>query len=178
MRIISGIFKARQIKSPHGHRTHPMSEKARGAIFNVLGDITDMQVLDAFAGTGALGFEALSRGARSAVFVERDKAAQKAIAETIKALGLEERTQLDVANVTSWSGQHIADQFDIVFCDPPYDHFNVAFVRKMTRHVRPGGTFVLSFPGDELEPFKFEGLELVSHKTYGDAQLAFYKRTG
>lgn len=178
MRIISGRLRGQQINSPHGHHTHPMSEKARGAIFNVLGDVGGLTVLDAFAGTGAIGFEALSRGARSAVFVERDKAAQRAIFETIEQLQVQDQTQLDVANVTSWSGQNRDKQFDVVFCDPPYDHFNVAFVRKITRHVKPGGIFVLSFPGDEENPLKFEGFELRSHKTYGDAQLAFYQRTG
>ena len=72
MRIISGKYKNRELKSPKSSATHPMSERARLSIFNMLGDISGKTVLDLFAGTGSLGLEALSRGAASATFVEKD----------------------------------------------------------------------------------------------------------
>ncbi|MCA9328933.1 RsmD family RNA methyltransferase, partial [Candidatus Saccharibacteria bacterium] len=72
MRVIAGEFKSRILKDPTGNRTHPMAEKVRGALFNSLGDITGLDVLDAFAGTGAVGIEALSRGAKRVWSVELD----------------------------------------------------------------------------------------------------------
>src|SRR5258708_5562120 len=102
MRIIAGNLKGRVFGSPHGHRTHPMSENIRGALFNALGELGGLNVLDAFAGSGALGFEALSRGAKSAVLVEADRLAQKTIAENIQTLGLETRAKLVKASASAW----------------------------------------------------------------------------
>jgi 16S rRNA (guanine966-N2)-methyltransferase len=83
MRIIAGRLGGRHFASPQGRRTHPMSDKMRGALFNALGDIDGLSVLDAFAGSGALAFEAVSRGAGHAVAIDVDKSAQRAIAENI-----------------------------------------------------------------------------------------------
>src|ERR1039458_7477259 len=91
MRVIAGFLGGRNFDSPGGHRTHPMSDKVRGAIFGVLGDIKGLTVLDAFAGSGALAIEAISRGAKRAVAIEVDKGAHTVITENIKALGIEDR---------------------------------------------------------------------------------------
>ena len=83
LRIISGEFGGRIIATSSSYKTHPMGDRIRGALFNMLGDISDLRVLDAFAGNGSLGLEALSRGAKEAVFVERDHMAQKILQENI-----------------------------------------------------------------------------------------------
>ena len=95
VRIISGEFGGRFIKTPPGSTTHPMGERVRSAMFNSLGEsIRDARVLDAFAGSGAVGLEALSRGAESAVFVERDRVAQRVIAENISIFGCRKKNLL------------------------------------------------------------------------------------
>jgi len=96
MRIIAGRLGGRLFDSPHSHKTHPMSDKARGALFNILGDISGMSVLDPFAGTGAISFEAVSRGAAGAVAIELDKQAQKVITANIASLGLIHEVKLIV----------------------------------------------------------------------------------
>jgi 16S rRNA (guanine966-N2)-methyltransferase len=78
VRIIAGSLKGRTFSEPHGHRTHPMSEKVRGALFNALGDIEGLTFLDAFAGSGALSFEAASRGAKSVIAIDKDGPAYSA----------------------------------------------------------------------------------------------------
>src|SRR5881392_748421 len=103
MRIIAGKLKGRQFQTPHGHRTHPMSDKARGALFNVLGDIEGLTFLDAFAGSGALAFEAVSRGAKSIVAIERDRPAHSVIERNIKELGLSGQVKGVKANAGGWS---------------------------------------------------------------------------
>ena len=85
IRLISGIFKNHKITAPNSRQTHPMSERARNAIFNTIQtDIPGAKILDAFAGTGALGLEAISRGAKGAVFIEKNRLAQKILAENLQ----------------------------------------------------------------------------------------------
>ena len=175
MRIISGRLGGRNFDSPRGHRTHPMSEKARGAVFNSLGDIKDLTVLDAFAGSGALAFEAISRGAKSAVAIEVDKTAHTVIKKNIATLKIEEQIETIRANATAWSNRHPNAQFDIVICDPPYDDIQYKILRKLTKHVKQGGILVLSLPGNH-EILSLEGLTVILEKDYGDAQLVFYRR--
>lgn len=175
MRIIAGWLGGRGFDSPRGHRTHPMSEKARGAIFNALGDIKGLTVIDAFAGSGALAFEAVSRGASSALAVELDKSAYAVIKQNIENLGIGERVKCVRANVSAWSNRNQDVVFDVVLCDPPYDDIQYKIIRKLTNHLKSGGIFVISLPGKH-EILSLEGLEVVQTKDYGDAQLVFYRR--
>lgn len=177
MRVISGRLGGRQFKSPHGHRTHPMSEKIRGALFAVLGDIEGLTVLDAFAGTGALAFEAISRGARSALLIDNDAQAQRAIHDNIVSLGLLGQTKFIHANVTRWSDNNPNARYNLVLCDPPYDRVQVSVIQRLVRHLKQGGTLVLSWP-IHLETPELMGLQVKERKQYGDAQLVFYQQTG
>ena len=176
MRVIAGYLGGRNFASPNGHRTHPMSEKVRGGIFGVLGDISGLTVLDAFAGSGALAIEAISRGAKSAVAIEVDRAAHRIITENCKALGITDRVKAVRAFANAWSTRHQAQYFDLVFIDPPYDDIPYRDLKVLPRHLNDGGTLVLSWPGGE-EPLKFPGLQAVQTKNYGDAQLVFYQKT-
>src|SRR5438552_2637594 len=131
MRIIAGHLSGRQFDSPHGHRTHPMSEKIRGALFNALGDISDLSILDCFGGSGALSFEAISRGAADAVIVEIDKTVHKTISSNIQNLGLQGSIKAIRANVSSWSDHNPTQQFDLVLCNPPFDGLNLQLIQKL-----------------------------------------------
>jgi len=174
MRVISGSLKGRNFTSPNTSRTHPMSDKIRGALFNTLGDIDGLTVLDPFAGSGAVSFEAISRGAASALLIEADKPAQQAIEQSIRDLHVQTVAKLIKANCSSWSDTNPAQQLDLVLADPPYDNVQMVVLGKLVRHVVPGGLFVLSFPGSESLP-TFDGCELIVNKTYGDARLLFYR---
>lgn len=122
MRVIAGRLGGRNFQSPHGHRTHPMSDKMRGAIFGVLGDISGLNALDAFSGSGALAIEAISRGADSAVAIEVDKGAHSVITENFKSLGIDHQVKAVRAFAGAWSTRHQAQLFDLIFADPPYDN--------------------------------------------------------
>ncbi|HEX5744532.1 MAG TPA: RsmD family RNA methyltransferase [Candidatus Saccharimonadales bacterium] len=177
MRVIAGRFGGRTFASPHGHRTHPMSEKARGGIFGVLGDIKGLTVLDAFAGSGALSFEAISRGASEALAIEVDRKAHRTITENIETLGIKDRVKAVRAFANAWSTRHQSQRFDLVLADPPYDDVPYRDLKILPRHLKDTGTLVLSWPGGE-EPLKFDGLQVVQTKNYGDAQLVFYQKNG
>lgn len=176
MRIIAGKLGGRTFQSPRTFNTHPMSDKIRGAIFNMLGDIEGLTLLDAFAGSGAISFEAISRGAKHAYLVEVDKTAYLTIKRNIESLGLEEQATALMRNIKGWSNNNSEKQFDIVVCDPPYDAVLETLIFKLARHVSQTGVLVLSWPVSESIP-EVPGFTVLRHKTYGNATLIIYKRS-
>jgi len=175
LRIIAGLFKRHKIKSPGNNRTHPMGERIRGAIFNKIVDwLPDAEVLDAFAGTGALGLEAVSRGASSAVLVEKDRLAQKIIAENIESLGVEDKVTLVRSRLQGWLNSRATnDKFDIIFADPPYYDPQLNIVRKLTSLLKKGGILILSH-SETLETPNLPGLVLTDVRKYAGATIAYY----
>ena len=176
MRVISGRLSGRNFESVPGHRTHPMSEKIRGAVFNALGDIEGLTVLDAYAGTGALSLEAVSRGAAHAVALDSDKRAANTIQENIKNLGLEKIIEATRMYAHSWSRRNSTKQFDLVFIDPPYDAVEPKDLLMLSKHCKPGGIIILSLPPNEGFRYAPSRQELLVHKSYGDAQLLIYRQ--
>lgn len=175
MRIIAGNLKGRLIETPRGHRTHPMGDRIKGGLFNTLGDIEGLTILDAFGGSGALAFEALSRGAAHAHIIDSDAEAHKVIVTNVATLGLRSKVKVTHAPVGSWSEKNIDFKFDIVLADPPYDDVKPQLIQKVAHHVKDTGILVVSWPGKETLP-EVDGFELVKEKSYGDAQLGYYKR--
>jgi 16S rRNA (guanine966-N2)-methyltransferase len=128
MRIVSGAFRGRVLKSPPGLDTRPTSDRARQAVFNILEHapwsegLHERRVIDLFAGSGALGLEALSRGCACCVFVETGEAARGAIRENVEALGLFGRTRIHRRDATDLGKRPAGDgpPFELAFLDPPY----------------------------------------------------------
>lgn len=173
MRIIAGKIGGRLFNAPKGHRTHPMSDRVRGALFNSLGNIEGFTVLDAFAGTGALSFEAISRGAKKTISIDIDVKAVKVMQESVAKLRIEDQCKVVRANASSWSSNNKKMLFDIVIAAPPYDNLQPFVVQKLTRHVKPGGMFLLDWPASE-EPPSLKTMKLIDARKYGNAQIAFY----
>jgi 16S rRNA (guanine966-N2)-methyltransferase len=126
MRIVAGKFRGASIEAPKGSATRPTTDKVRQALFNVLEhgaprfEFEGARVLDLFAGSGALGLEALSRGARFALFVEDDSAARAAIRRNVETLGLTGVTKIWRRDATRLGEAGTLQPFDLIFCDPPY----------------------------------------------------------
>jgi 16S rRNA (guanine966-N2)-methyltransferase len=173
LRVIAGSLGGRFFDTPGTYTTHPMGERMRGALFNMLGDIEDQTVLDPFSGSGALGFEAISRGAASALLLENDKRAQATIAKNIEVLDLQQVT-LVRANCRMWSEQNPHLKFDLILADPPYKDLQLSTISLLTRHLKPKGLMVLSYSGRDLAP-TVNGVVVVDNRNYGDAALAFYR---
>ena len=175
VRLISGLYGGRIIEGSGTSRTHPMGERIRNALFNkISAEIDGAEVLDAFAGSGALGLEALSRGAKKATFVERDRVAQKIIDNNIKLLGVEARSSLVRAPLASWVKTN-HEQFDIIFADPPYHDPQLSTVRELFALLKPNGLMVLSYPG-RGEMLTETGVVVVDNRSYGNAALAYYRK--
>ena len=144
-------------------------------MFNMLGDIEGYRVLDAFAGSGALAFEAVSRGAKEVIAVEIDKKAQRTIKENIDALDVEQQVTLVSAHVRAWCNRRPPMDFDLVLLDPPYDDLQYKVVEKLAMTVAPGGRIILSWPPKE-RVLKMADCELINSKNYGDISLHIYQR--
>lgn len=174
MRIIAGEFKSRIIKDAATGRTHPMGEKIRGAIYNSLGDITGKTVLDAFAGTGAVALEALSRGAHEPVYaVEINPDAFERLKENRDMITNDERMKVHRANVSSWL-KTTEKTFDIIIADPPYDAVGMKALDACAEAVEPGGLLILSIP--LAEHIDFDGFKKLDEKRYSRAKIVFYKK--
>lgn len=176
VRIISGRFGGRKIEAPDTSRTHPMSERVRNALFNsIASDIPGAAMLDAFAGTGAIGLEALSRGAREVTFIERDRIAQKVLASNIAALGVQDHTTIIRTSVSNWLETSRAPTFDLIVADPPYHDTQFSTITRLFGLLKPGALMVLSHPGRGEIPTK-TGVVVVDNRSYGNAFLTFYRR--
>jgi len=175
VRLISGLYGGRIIEGSGSTRTHPMGERIRNAIFNKIGaELKDAEVLDAFAGSGALGLEALSRGAKNITFIERDRVAQNIISNNIALLKVEDESSLVKAPVSSWvTTTH--KQFDIIFADPPYHDPQLSTVTELFGLLKPNGLMVLSYPGRSEKPTE-TGVVVVDNRSYGNAAIAFYRK--
>jgi len=176
IRIISGQYGGRKIEAPDNSRTHPMGERIRNAMFNSIGsEVEGAEVLDVFAGTGSVGLEALSRGAKAATFIERDHVAAKILAKNINTLDAEDRVVIIRTTVMNWLETSKQNQFDLIFADPPYNDPQFSTVAKLLPLLKPGGLMVLSHPGGSEVPTK-PGVVVVDNRSYGNANLTFYRR--
>lgn len=180
MRVIAGAAKGRRLVTAPGVNTRPTADRVKEALFSVLvSRISGARVLDAFAGSGALGLEALSRGADSALFMERDGAALKALRRNIEACAL--------PGASLWAGDALRllkklppGQLDVAFLDPPY---NLGLLNKALAMVAAGGLLAedgLAIAESSAQNSEFalpEGWEIFKYSVYGDTAL-YYCRKG
>jgi 16S rRNA (guanine966-N2)-methyltransferase len=176
VRVVAGLYGGRKIETPEGKKTHPMGERVKNAMFNTIGEeIKAAKVLDAFAGSGALGIEAISRGAAQATFVERDRVAQKVIENNIKLLGIDDQAKIIKSSVASWINTYEGDFFDFIFVDPPYHDLQLSTVSQLMGLLKPGALMVLSHPGRSESPTG-ASVVVVDNRSYGDAALTYFRK--
>lgn len=169
--ITSGIYRGRKIATPGG-ATHPMGSREKLALFNMLtGKIEGVSVLDAFAGSGALGIEALSRGASEVVFVEKSARACETIRKNLKTLGVESGFKVIKNTVSKVSND--LEEFEVILADPPYDDFEITEVKKLVPLLKNSGVLVLSHPGEAPD---LAGLSLLKTHSYAGANLSIYAK--
>jgi 16S rRNA (guanine966-N2)-methyltransferase len=177
MRIIAGSHKGARIFAPKGRETRPTGDRVREAVFNLVGPVDGMRVLDLYAGSGAMGLEALSRGAGHATFVEADRAAAETIVKNLDKLGLRDATVLreDAARALA-SDAAAGRRYDLVLIDPPY-RMLPRILAMLATHlppvVEPDGIVVLE--SDEREEPDLP-LRKRTSRRYGSARVTVFER--
>ena len=181
MRIISGEARGRTLFAPAGDQTRPTSDKIRGSLFNILnGRVEDAEVLDLFGGTGQLGIEALSRGAKSAVFVDAREEACRLIRENLKRTRLQEDATVVRSDYMDYLNR-CREQFNIIFLDPPYaEVFLENSLNRITEIdiLLSGGIIVAERPLGKALPWDFPGFTRSRDYQYGKILLTFYRKDG
>jgi 16S rRNA (guanine966-N2)-methyltransferase len=187
MRIVGGAFRGRRIVAPEGQSTRPTADRARESLFNVLGHaswasaLEGARVVDLFAGSGALGLEALSHGAAFCLFVERSAQARAAIEANIAALGLEARTRIDGRDATALTPRRPIDgpAFDRAFLDPPYGQgaAETALARLADGDWLAVGAIAVLERGVGDAATTPPGFDLLDSRVWGAAKVSFLRRT-
>ena len=180
MRIVAGTLKGRTLKGPTGPGLRPTSDGLRETLFNVMGALIDgARVLDGFAGTGAVGLEALSRGAARVTFVENDRRALALIRQNIEACGVTASCEVIAGDLVTLDRRHATPgPFEFVFLDPPYETSGLdAVVTTAGRWLGPGGILVLEH--SKRRPAPEQAGLLVRRRVLqaGDSALSFYGST-
>ena len=181
MRISGGIHRSRVLSTPRGAHTRPTSDRVREALFSMLasrGALESAVVLDLYAGTGALGLEALSRGAERATFVESDRRALEALGQNIAALREGHRARVLPLPVSRALPRLAGESFTLVLCDPPYADVPSGAVNEALKAALPvlaaSALVVLEHATRDASP-GLDGLRLVETRGYGDTSIAFYE---
>ena len=174
MRIIAGELKGRHFETPKGKQTHPMADRVKNALFNTLGDISGLRVLDPFGGSGGVSIEAVSRGAEFAQITERSSKSFRIIKKNIEDLGLEGRVKVTHASCNSWSENNEDQKFDLILANPPFWDLQFSTLEQLIKHLTPNGLMVLCHPGREDSP-TVNGVVVVDNHNYGDAALSLYR---
>lgn len=188
MHILSGLYKNRPVVAPALSSTHPMGSREKLALFNMLSPyLSKSVVLDAFAGSGALGLEALSRGARAVVFVEKNQKCVPVIKKNLQRLDLppevlesvavlkrpvESLALADFSEITLASS---APPFSLILADPPYDIYSPELVAPLADFLQSGGILALSSPASAPAP-TLPSLELLKSNSYASARLSLFSK--
>jgi 16S rRNA (guanine966-N2)-methyltransferase len=177
MRVIAGSLKGRRLKAPAWDGLRPTSDKLRETLFNILAPrVSGARVLDGYAGTGAVGIEALSRGAAAATFIERDRRAAALIAENLARCGITNGCAIIRASVARALSdlRAVGALFDIAVLDPPYDQEPDAEVAMLGALVAPGGVVVIEHARRRAPAVAIGPLVRTRQVVSGDSALSFY----
>lgn len=177
MRIIAGRFRRRLLKSPPGKLTRPSTDRVREAVFNLIESRIDLEgarVLDLFAGTGALGLEALSRGAETAVFVEKNPSVLRIVRENADLLGAAHPCLFLCADAVAYLKRPAVERFDVIFADPPYGFEEVQQLPDLARpFLSQEGLFVLEHDAGKRFDDNTPGLE--TSRAYGRTIVSIFR---
>lgn len=183
MRVIAGTAKGRPLAAAPGDSTRPITDRVKSALFSILtsrGQVEDCRYLDLFGGTGAVGIEALSRGAASAVFCERDRGAIQALRQNLSRTGLAPRAEVIFGDAFAYLGRDLDTPFDVIYIAPP--QYQSLWLRALQQvDARPGllcaaGLAIVQiFPKEWTEP-GLKHLVQCDHRQYGSTALYFFEK--
>ena len=173
MRVIAGTARGVPLTAPHGSTTRPITDRVKETLFAILGDrVPEARVLDLYAGSGAIGIEALSRGADRVDFVERERSATRALRSNLERTRLRENAEVHEVDVERFLAS-ATGEWSVVVLDPPYEVRDiVAPLRALVPHLAPGASVVIKHFW-RTEPPEVEGLAVVRQRRFGETMLTF-----
>jgi 16S rRNA (guanine966-N2)-methyltransferase len=176
MRVIAGVARGVPLVAPRDRATRPITDRVKETLFGILGDrVPGARVLDLYAGSGAIGIEALSRGAAHATFVERGRPALAALRTNLERTHLAGLARVEAVDVERFLRDPSDAPWELVFCDPPYEgHAIVAPLRAVVPHLAPGASLVAKHFWRTEVP-EVEGLEAVRQRRFGETMLTFWE---
>jgi len=186
LRIIGGRFRGQKLLYSGDLATRPMRDRVREAVFSILRDaVVDARVVDLFAGTGAMGLEAVSRGAESVLFVERDRPAAQFVRKNLEKLGLGSRGEVVAADVFSWWKHHppFPDGPHVVFCCPPYRLYSEAgealdeLIAGLVREIPPQSVLMIE-SDDRFDTDRLPHPDVWDVRRYPPTKVAFFWKEG
>jgi 16S rRNA (guanine966-N2)-methyltransferase len=179
MKILAGQLRGRPFDQPKTRAVRPLSEKVRAALFDVVGSAEGLAVLDAYAGSGAAGFEAASRGAVLVDAIEANGRVARTIQSNAKLLGLDWGYNLHVMTVATWLASPAqippVPRYHLIIADPPYAQLDADVLERLAAFLAPGGVMAVSHASRLPSPL-LKSVELIKSKTYGDTALSFYQK--
>jgi 16S rRNA (guanine966-N2)-methyltransferase len=177
MRVVGGSLGGRVLRTPAGADTRPTTEKVRQALFNILGSVEGIHVLDMFAGSGALGIEAVSRGAAHATFFDLAKPAISAVRTNLRDLAIEARATVVSGDAVALAARQVpSSPWGLVFVDPPYrsDLATRAVLALPPRNLAAGAVIVIEHDRRNVPPETLGSLVRTDQRRYGDSLVSFY----
>lgn len=179
MRVIAGSASGLRLVAPRDPATRPIADRVKETLFAILGDrVAEARVLDLYAGTGAIGIEALSRGAAHATFVERSREALTAIRENLARTGMAARASVRSSDVEAFLASAPIDRFELAFVDPPYaERAILAPLERLVPHLAPGATVLVKHFWRTPMP-QVPGLARWRERRFGETGLTFLEATG
>ncbi len=175
VRVITGTAKGRKLLVPTSAR--PLTDRIKTSIFDTIVDfIPNADVLDLYSGSGNFGIESLSRGAKSATFLELSDKAGKLIKENIKNTGFEDKSRLFVQNSNTFLEENVGkEKFDLIFSDPPFEKVYKARFDLLSQFLNPDGLAVIRYPTNFSPDGRVGDLKEILTKSYGESVVGFYK---
>ena len=173
IRIGAGSLAGRIIEQPKTFKTRPLTSKVRASIFNRLGDIEGLTILDAYAGSGAFGIEALSLGAKYVTFIEKSRQVSKVITSNLETLNLTSQATVFTQDVAS-AAKDTDNKFDVILADPPYAELDESDLNSIVNLLVNYGIFIVSHSSRKPSP-QLENIDLIDARTYGDTTISYYR---
>jgi 16S rRNA (guanine(966)-N(2))-methyltransferase RsmD len=178
MRVIAGEFRGRKLLPPESEITRPVTDRVKQSLFDILTPYMDGAVVyDCFAGTGSMGLECLSRGAKQVTFFEADKSASNRLRKNIETLSVTDRSIVIGGDLFKWFGSHNKGNADLIFLDPPYRFLREqpaelqALADRFRQHLAPAG--IVIFRHDTADALVLPALQVTDVRTYGSMTLEF-----
>jgi len=180
MKVLAGELRGRPFDQPKSRSVRPLSEKVRGALFDVIGSVSGLTVLDVYAGSGAAGFEAASRGAVLVDAIEANDRVARLIEANAHSLGLDWGYMLHQMTVATWLASPAQvpplPRYGLIIADPPYAQLDAEILDRLSAFLQPGGVLAVSHSSRLPSPM-LSSVELKQHKVYGDTALSFYQQS-